>query len=71
VTREAYIAVDDEHPLTEGPWLMLAFLGDNHVMFEADQTKHELDRGCWCRPILDPVGAAAIVIHERHYAAKA
>lgn len=76
--REAYISIDDDSPLAEGPWLLQPMLDSVHVVFEADAPRHEMDRGCWCRPDVethDPTTqiphAKLLVIHQRHPSAAA
>ncbi len=51
--REVVIAVDEDSPLTEERWLVIPFDHDAHVLPDREAPRHELDVGCWCRPVLE------------------
>ncbi len=63
--KEVYLAIDDESPFLDGPWLVQPFVDATHVIFEPEVTRHELDRGCWCVPEIELVDPVTEIPHVR------
>ena len=63
--REVEVPCEEDSPLADGPWLMQPTLDSVHVVFEAEATSHELDRGCWCRPDVEWCDPTTLVIHPK------
>lgn len=49
--KEIELKCEEGSRFLDGPWLCIPMPDhDNHVIFEPEQTRHELDRWCWCAP---------------------
>lgn len=49
------IPVPDDSPLADRAWLVQPMAqGEGiHVLPEDEASLHELDRGCWCNPVIE------------------
>lgn len=65
------IPVEDGSPLLGRVWLVVHLGPNAHVMPDDERGAHELDRGCWCRPHLEAVGAGLVIAHNGYTAASA
>jgi hypothetical protein len=67
----ALIPVEDGSPLLGRMWLVVHILSHAHVVPDDERGAHELDRGCWCRPHVEAVGARLVIAHQGYNAASA
>lgn len=55
--KTVVVPCSDDSPLADGPWLVQPMEAGQgiHVLFEAEARLHELDVGCWCKPVVERI----------------